>query len=308
MPTKIQWTDEVWNVVTGCTKVSAGCANCYAERDFHRPYPGRDFEDVQTHPERLELPLRWRKPRKVFTCSMGDLFHEKVPDYFIDAVFAVMGIRNVHTSRLNTFQVLTKRHHRMQDYMETVDPVRLAELAVNMAEEKWGPVLTDFSSRWKEQNGPVIRGDFKKWPLPNIWMGVSVEDQENDWRISVLLDTPAAKRFISFEPLLGPVEVDLLGIDWVIVGGESGPNARPMNPDWVRSIRDQCQEASIPFFFKQWGEYAPCDYFPGLKKPGPVISLDGQPDGMMTRVGKKAAGRMLDGRTWDEFPEEMNRT
>ena len=299
MPTKIQWCGEVWNVVTGCTKVSAGCASCYAERDFHRPYPGRDFNDVRFHRDRLNLPLRWRKPRKVFTPSIGDLFHLKLPDEVIEEVWQVMVDADRHT-----FQVLTKRPGRMQEF-------------VNRRYGLWGEP-------------------------ENIWLGVSVEDQENDWRIPILLQTPAAVRFVSCEPLLGPiqfgdgsfdwlagwytdyetgrdgepepVQAHMPNIDWVIVGGESGPNARPMHPDWVRSIRDQCRVTDVAFFFKQWGEWIPWIPMGGNPRNLPVehVMQNGSeyyPGNYssslqsMIRVGKKAASRMLDGRTWDEFPE-----
>lgn len=301
--TKIEWTDEVWNPVTGCSKVSQGCKHCYAERVFPRPYPGRAFTDVQMHPERIAAPLHWRKPRRVFVNSMSDLFHDDVPDEFIDQVFAVMALASQHT-----FQVLTKRPERARDYLAR-----------------------------------------HEMPLPNVWLGVSVEDQETaDYRIPLLLRTPAAVRWISAEPLLGPVDLgnlpsvsgigrhlDALSsackeesdlpttLDWVIAGGESGPNARPMHPDWVRSLRDECADVGVPFFFKQWGDRqiasAANGHFDSSMATNNAVWLhdDGLINGpswfradrradthpmAMIRVGKKQAGRLLDGREHLEYP------
>ena len=229
---RIEWTESTWNPVTGCTKVSAGCANCYAERMAKRlqamgqPNYVHGFE-VTCHPGALGLPLTWRKPQTVFVNSMSDLYHEAVPFSFVEDVFFTMNRASWHC-----FQILTKRAER------------LAQLA---------PALT--------------------W-TPNVWQGVTVEDRDNAGRIGSLRAVPAAVHFLSLEPLLGPLPgLDLSGIDWVIVGGESGPGARPMRAEWVADIRDQCLDANVPFFFKQWGG-----------------------------VRKKAAGRELDGRTWDEMP------
>ena len=258
--TSIEWTEETWNPVTGCTKVSPGCQHCYAERfsERFRGVPGHPYEmgfDLTLRPERLRKPLGWKKPRRVFVNSMSDLFHEDIPVKFIDQVFEVMVIAHRHT-----FQVLTKRAARMRNYIA-----------------------------WR----------FPRFQSPNIWLGVSVEDQRRaDERISLLLETPAAVRFVSAEPLLGPISFDssnqsyprrsnfLSGVegeriydgkkcalDWVIAGGESGPGARPIRPEWVRSIRDQCRSTDTPFFFKQWGGRTP-----------------------------KANGNTLDGRQWQEYP------
>ena len=241
--TKIEWTatanpdgsitpGSTWNPVTGCTKISPGCQHCYAETfaERWRGTSGHPYEqgfDLKLWPERLKLPLHWKKPRRIFVNSMSDLFHESIPLEFIKAVFATMVTASWHT-----FQVLTKRADR------------LADLA---------PHLT--------------------WPA-NIWMGVSVENEDYLWRIDRLRIVPAALRFISLEPLLGPISrLNLENIDWVIVGGESGPGARPMDLAWVRAIRDQCQAAGVPFFFKQM--------LIGKRK----ISLP-----------------LLDGRQWAEFP------
>lgn len=295
----IEWTDATWNPVTGCTEVSPGCDICYAKTfaERWRGTPGHYFEngfDVQLRPDKLELPLKWRKPRKVFVNSMSDLFHKDVPDDYIARAFAVMARTPQHT-----YQVLTKRHGRLR-----------ALLSSDLFRRSMYDALVALDYRWITHNRVP-------WPLPNVWLGVSVEDQQRaDLRIPALLETPAAVRFLSCEPLLGPVSLTregwLLsnvdnyestvvpdadqwlpepgGIHWVIVGGESGHGARPMYPDWARKLRDQCTTAGVPFLFKQWGEYRP--------------PVDGDERGApYTRVGKKAAGRELDGRTWDEFPE-----
>lgn len=229
---RIEWTGTTWNPVTGCSKVSAGCKNCYAERMARRLQAMgqeryRSGFSLTLQPDLLEEPLRWRSPRVVFVNSMSDLFHERIPLNYIQAVFDVMTQANWHV-----FQVLTKRADR------------LAMLSPELA-----------------------------WPA-NVWMGVSVENQKCAGRVDNLLRTPAAVRFLSLEPLLGPLpSLPLQGIDWVIVGGESGPRSRPLDPGWVRGIRDQCLRRGVPFFFKQWGGF-----------------------------NKKRNGRLLDGRTWEEFP------
>lgn len=324
MPTQIEWTDETWNPVTGCSKVSQGCKNCYALREWPRlaanpkatAYFGREFSDVACHPERLDTPLRWTKPRKVFVNSMSDLFHESVPDAFIDQVFAVMALAKRHT-----FQVLTKRPERMLAYMTGLgkSAKRLDDAARTVG------YTFEFEGQY-----------LISWPLPNIWLGVSVEDQSTaDERIPLLLQTPAAVRWISAEPLLGEVDLGRIvmpdgdalgsalyndgesaGLDWIVVGGESGPKARPMHPDWVRSLRDQCAEAHVPFLFKQWGEWAPHESRPGADLGGQMrrgtavlLHAPGNPEGhfrkgdaFMERVGKKAAGRLLDGVLHDSYP------
>lgn len=325
---KIEWTDSTWSPITGCTKVSAGCDHCYAETIARRfagtkAYPN-GFE-VTLRPERLDQPLRWRKPRKVFVNSMSDLFHDAVPDRFIGEVFSVMGATPQHT-----YQILTKRHRRMRSLLR-----------------RWTDHLTKGCYCPPDQGGcsapmDVLHG---RWPLPNVWLGVSVESQQwADIRIPALLETPAAVRFLSCEPLLGPVDlrnlrarngalIDCLAgdvktpegevyaacpsaISWVIAGGESGPGARPMHPDWARSLRDQCQATGVPFFFKQWGEWRPEPVYDTVSGRFHVVMPDGrdrgvpwsgwkldQPDAVvMERVGKGDAGRELDGRVWDEFP------
>jgi protein gp37 len=231
--TRIEWTNATWNPVTGCSKVSPGCRYCYAERMAKRLQAmGQsnyiDGFEVRQHEGTLELPLRWKKPRRVFVCSMGDLFHGRVRVNFIGRVFATMVAAHWHT-----FQVLTKRVERL---------------------------------------------GWESWVLPwrkNIWMGVSVENEDCRGRIDVLRNTGAHVKFLSLEPLLGRMpSLDLAGIDWVIVGGETGPRSRPMDHAWVLEIRDQCVAAGVPFFFKAWGG-----------------------------VNKKEAGRLLEGKTWDEMPK-----
>lgn len=234
--TVIEWTDATWNPVTGCTKISAGCDHCYAERfaERFRGTPGHPFEmgfDLTLRPDRLEQPLRWRRPRMIFVNSMSDLFHKDIPQEFIVRVFDTMERAHWHT-----FQVLTKRSSLMRDFLR----------------RRYGAI-----------GGPV-----------HMWFGVSVEDGSKKSRIRHLQDAPAGVRFLSIEPLIAPMgKIDLMGIDWVIVGGESGPGARPMDPTWVRDLRDQCVASGVAFFFKQWGGLRP-----------------------------KSGGRELDGRKWDQFP------
>lgn len=255
----IEWTDSTWNPVTGCTKVSPGCKHCYAEAiaERFRGIPGHPYRqgfDLKLWPQRLKLPLCWKEPRKIFVNSMSDLFHKDVPDEFVGKVFDVMQQASWHV-----FQLLTKRSERMR---------------------VWSSAR--FCSGERPQNGKEV------WP-ENIWAGVSVETQDYVWRIEDLQQVPAKVRFLSVEPLLGPVDLKgslLEGIHWVIVGGESGPFARPMKPGWVYAILKQCKQNQVKFFFKQWGAYTP----------------EGQ------RVGKKAAGRVLDGRTWDDMPVLLAQT
>lgn len=325
----IEWTEASWNPVTGCTKVSAGCKHCYAQREWPRlagnpktVYFGRDFTDVARHPERLDEPLRLKKPRRIFVNSMSDLFHESVPEDFILAVFVTMA-----AARQHTFQVLTKRAARMRDLL----------------------------TRWRDA-GLVLREGCGV-NLRNVWLGVSVEDQATaNERIPLLLDTPAAVRWISAEPLLGPVRlcglpglptddedvrIDALKgewfaspraeagnlmprIDWVVAGGESGPRARPMHPGWARSLRDQCAAAGVPFLIKQWGAFVPADQaacdlntcydrsaISGWVSPNGAYELGesaapGHKDAAhVFKLPKQLAGRLLDGVLHDEYPEVM---
>lgn len=229
---RIEWTETTWNPVTGCTRISHGCRNCYAERMSRRLQAMglkkyRNGFEVALHPDALDDPLQWRRPRLVFVNSMSDLFHADVPDAFIQSVF-----RTMNRAARHTFQVLTKR------------PSRVLEIQQNL--------------HW----------------TPNIWLGTSIESVRWQFRLDDLMQTTAQVKFLSLEPLLGPMpDLPVHGVDWVIVGGESGPGARPMEADWVRAIRDACIRERVPFFFKQWGG-----------------------------VIKKRAGRLLDGRTWDQMP------
>ena len=495
----IEWTDATWNPTTGCSKVSAGCKNCYAERTWPRlssskgPYAGRKFTDVACHPDRLDQPLRWKRPRRIFVDSMSDLFHEDVPDEYRDKVFAVMALSPQHM-----FQVLTKRPERMLSYCcDLATPFRIAKRLDSLlgaqeggaeqirpiegypgyfasshgfiysrkhgSQRRMKPdigeqghqrvqlhregsgvrgdrllihriILETFvgpspaldaqarhrdgdptnnaitnllwgsqSDNWSDskRHGSYRRnsklthlqveeichrhisgesGEFLgreygvsatqirnitsgrhwgveppiKWPVQNCWLGVSVEDQATaDERIPLLLDTPAAVRFVSMEPLLTLTDITRIptahrrcqaepdtlnaltgecqngdgehdgiteithgpSLDWVVVGGESGPGARPIHPDWPRSVRDQCAAAGVPFFFKQWGEWAPVAW--PITQEGERASIFNTAIGdygrkevmatcvagqWMARVGKKAAGRLLDGRTHDEMP------
>ncbi|WP_447979063.1 DUF5131 family protein [Candidatus Nitrospira bockiana] len=313
----IEWTDSTWNPVTGCTRVSEGCRNCYMARVV--PRQKQDPWTVVLHPERLEQPLHGKKPRRIFVNSLSDLFHEDVPFEFTDKVFAVMALCPQHT-----FQVLTKRPERLRAYSERIAAApEILGCHVDPRDRK------------------TITKVLHSWPLPNVWLGVSVENQRTaDAWIPLLLQTPAAVRFLSCEPLLSGVDLkaylphkfnrephcpwceDCISVsghasnwretrednhgpflDWVIVGGESGPGARPMHPDWARSIRDQCQAAGVPFFFKQWGEWRPgYSHNPKQMAVSATPGVAGVNEIWMERVGKKAAGRVLDGRTWEEFP------
>lgn len=232
----IEWTEATWNPVTGCSKISPGCAHCYAETfaERWRGIPRHPYEqgfDLRLWPARLEQPLRWRRPRMIFVNSMSDLFHERVPDSFIKQVFEVMVRAEQHT-----FQVLTKR------------PERARALASELP-----------------------------WPS-NVWMGVSIENRRFVYRADILRAIPASVRFISAEPLLGPLDgLNLAQIDWLIAGGESGPRHRPVRPEWLRDLRDRCQSEGVAYFFKQWGGHRP-----------------------------KTGGRDLDGRTWDEMPDRAS--
>lgn len=340
--TRIEWTEATWNPITGCSLASPGCTNCYAMQlagtrmKHHASRKGLTREsggrpkwtgEVRFNREWLDQPLRWKRPRMIFVCAHGDLFHENVPDEWIDEVFAVMALCPQHT-----FQVLTKRSARMREYLS-------GNCAANY-------VAVDPEGKFKAQEA---------WPLPNVWLGVSVEDQQRaDERIPDLLATPAAVRWLSCEPLLGAVDLTAIqaprycaedhetdwkfnslihgsdcywydcgdgftdggdgpyrehGIDWVVAGGESGPGARPMHSDWVRSLRDQCAADDVPFFFKQWGQWAPVDD----DTPEGTPVTDVMPDGMrvvhgntltalMASIGKKAAGRLLDGVEHDGMP------
>lgn len=291
----IEWTDATWNIVIGCDKVSLGCDHCYAIRTAHRmqahpnpkvstPYADTEHSGqwtgrVNLVHERLDLPLRWRKPRRIFVNAQSDLFHESVPDEFIAQVWAVMALAPRHT-----FQVLTKRHARMRSLLRSQEFWSLVGLA-GLGQEAWLP---------------------ESLYLPNVHLVVSVENEK--WagiRIPALLDTPAAVRGISAEPLLGSIDLTpyTAALDWVIVGGESGPGARPMHPTWVRALRDQCTDEGVAFLFKQWGEWTP----EHGHRYSDLHQFDDDPESFVMRVGKHTAGRELDGRTWDQYPQPTQR-
>jgi len=307
--TKIEWTDATVNVINGCSLASPGCTHCYAMKQAHR-FPVRQgltkhtkggmvwTGEVRFNESALLQVLRWKRPRRIFWNAHGDTFHESVPDEWIDRCFAVMALTPQHQH-----QVLTKRSARMREYLSkrcghgSTPGHHIMHAMDGISRDRW-PDL--------------------QWPLPNVWLGVSVEDQVRaDERIPDLLATPAAVRFLSCEPLLSELNIRhaLIGqsrLRWVIAGGESGPGARPMHPDWARSLRDQCADAGVPFFFKQWGEYAPgeiaCDFLDSEKGAKGLSFFDGRWDGCWSevdghfddqpdvyRIGKKRAGRTLDG-------------
>jgi len=326
--THIEWTDATWNPVTGCTRVSPGCVNCYI--DWAPPFrvEGRHFTDrdgnrspaigattgVRLHPDRLDWPLRKRSwcGKRVFVCSLADLFHDDVPDEYIARVFAVMAL----TPEV-TYQVLTKRPARMRALLSSPDfhwRVWHGLLTASHA-----AMLTIPPYVTAHFHGGARLGERHMTPLPNVWLGVTVEDQERaDLRIPILLDTPAAVRWLSCEPLLGPVDLDATGmgvtgtsgpesrpsaVDWVVAGGESGPGARPMHPDWARSLRDQCRDAGVPFLFKQWGDLVTEEQAPeDITLPAVSWRHLGDDQPPVWRVGKKRAGRLLDGIQHDGYP------
>jgi len=329
--TKIQWTDATWNPIRGCSRVSEGCRNCYAERVAARfswpgeeamvggsslegraggPYEGlakmtkdgpRWTGAVNFIEDALDQPLRWKRPRRIFVNSMSDLFHQNVKTEWIMRIFEVMEKAHWHT-----FQVLTKRPQRMIDVL-----------------------------------GGSSGAGLSAPPLKNVWLGVSVEDQETaNERIKLLLQAPAAVRWISAEPLLGRIDLNRIEIDaerglhasalhrqydgnyfdapslldWVVVGGESGPGSRPMHPNWVRMMREDCEAAEVPFFFKQWGDLiespivngSKIDYKSSGAKGAGVYNRFYHDHGMMfSRVGKALAGRQLDGREWNQYPDQI---
>lgn len=402
--TNIEWTEATWTPIRArawdiqndgsgkerigwhCEHVSEGCRNCYAERMNDRLGTGRPFKPGELRgkpgyaggevgrPElflderMLTQPLRWKRPRQIFVCSMTDLCAAFVPDEWIDRIFAVMALCPQHT-----FQVLTKRPERMRQYLQN-DEAYLRVLGDGVARELEAAGIP-WNGDWDDRHSQAIAGA-TRWPLPNVWLGVSVEDQKTaDQRIPHLLETPAAIRWISYEPALGPVDLTRISgmcaeawfvhdalrgrytlggntaddtcstetarIDWIVAGGESGPNARPAHPDWFRSARDQCAAAGVPFLFKQWGEWASAAYRMSdgmmvfrqfenhqhwvnkastwvnggvcLDKNGTPLLVgkdfgaardEGRfPVTIMHRIGKKAAGRLLDGVLHDAYPE-----
>lgn len=350
--TKIEWTDATWNPITGCSVTSPGCKHCYAMQlagtrlKHHESRAGLTQDtsagpvwtgEVRFNSQWLDQPLHWKAPKMIFVCAHADLFHESVPDEWIDKIFAVMAL-----SKRHIFQVLTKRAKRMREYFSALTRDRIEEAAREMG--------------YTFRHCGIFFLDF---PLPNVWIGVSVEDQKRaDERIPELMATPAAVRWVSAEPLLGAVDLkpwvydreteirramngpaacnrdqaeDSIRkpLDWVVVGGESGRKARPMHPHWARELRDQCAAAGVPFLFKQWGAWSPralicgaghdfqtidpqCKRWPDVIRLGEHgrdtrITENCTPDSgqevYVQRVGKKSAGRLLDGVLHDGYPE-----
>jgi protein gp37 len=345
---KIEWTEVTWNPTTGCDKVSQGCKNCYAEalhkrlqgmgqKKYDHPFLGT----VKMHEDALLLPLSWKKSRMIFVNSMSDLFHKDVPFEFIDKVFAVIGLSHIHK-----FQILTKRPDIMRRYFTEHYAGWKIINACKILYELLGVEVYERLKQNRQFKGVGLDGS---WPMHNVWLGTSVEDQETATeRIPFLIRIPAAVRFLSCEPLLGKIEFSdvtkrsdavqqlgrkaLFGIDWVIAGGESGHGARPMHPYWVRSLRDQCHAAGVPFFFKQWGEFLNHalpfrsyqhwvdkaeSWLSGWRRDRDLcIDVNGKicrqgsdfkdaayPVYPMRKSGKANSGRSLDGREWNEFPK-----
>jgi protein gp37 len=319
----IEWTDATWNPVVGCHAVSPGCAHCYAAREAsgrlsgHRAYQGlasggRFTGEVRLLPDRLMTPLRWRSPRWVFVTSMSDLWAPGVPERFVAQVFAVMAV-----TRRHRYQVLTKRPALMAATLSSEAFVQAVaeEATAIIAASGFDPPLrrglgagstveaTDAGGLWTPE-----------WPLPNVVVGCSIENGRYVGRADDVRATPASWRFLSLEPLLGPLpSLNLSGIDWVIVGGESGPAARPAHPEWIRQMRDLCLAAGVAFFLKQWGEWCPADHGAGGSADAPrgEFCVDGRwlsaggdaaTAVTMVRAGKAAAGAELDGRLWREMP------
>ena len=368
--TKIEWTNETWNPIIGCSKISPGCDNCYAEKMAYRlseierskminkgskpssmPYNhviGKKKWTGKTHlvEDALEKPSRWKKPRMIFVCSMGDLFHESIPLEWIDQVMAIIGLSSQHT-----FQILTKRPERMYEYYQSREFgfIDGGEKEAVLFAKQLKEVQRNAGWFWDYSYDNDGIKDFDliyegKLPLPNLWLGVTAENQEQaDKRIPLLLQIPATVRFVSCEPLLNNINISPLlgempggqrGLDWVIAGGESGNKARPMHPDWVRSIRDQCKTANVPFFFKQWGKWRPefksklnertcivcgCTDFNACEGGCSWIEISNMEDIcsncghykvrkfndnlLAFAIGKKKSGRKLDGIEYNEFPK-----
>lgn len=330
--TGIEWAESSWNPIRGCSRVSEGCRNCYAESVARKHCsPGEPYEGligkggqwnghIDFIEEKLLDPLRWTRPRLIFVNSMSDLFHENVPDSVIDRVFAVMALASRHT-----FQILTKRPERMLAYCRTLGKHHSRDRVSIAAQhlDSTGNFYWEMGS-----NG---------WHLPNVWLGVSIEDQDTaNERLPLLAQMPAAVRWISLEPLLARVSLEDAvrqpsiqslcnpqresvelrhTVDWVVVGGESGNQARPMHSDWARLLRDQCIAGNVPFLFKQWGEWSTSPDEPGnrnppthaLKTDGSLVAIDRpvkELEGALpiAKIGKSAAGRKLDGEQWSQYP------
>ncbi len=320
----IEWTEKVWNPTTGCNKVSRGCKFCYAEimhgrqlgmnpKKYFRPFLDGAFPS----PEYLLTPLSWKKPSFIFVDSMSDLFHDNIPFEYIDKVFAVMALARQHT-----FQLLTKRTSRMAEYFSQGHE-ELFQRWKNCTYEMTGQLIAQ-SGEWE-------------FPLPNVWLGTSIEDQQSaNERIPYLVEVPAVVRWLSAEPLVGSIDLfmatknvndlnsenHLRGIHWLVAGGESGHgNVQPCHPDWLRSLQKQCMDAQVPFFFKQWGSFIPTVDFAGTKinqqyivgprgsfgkwnEVGPNDIMNPS-NAQMAKVGKNKSGRLLDGKEYNEYPKSV---
>lgn len=343
--TAIEWADATWNPIVGCSVVSPGCTNCYAMRlagTRLRNHPSRagltqDSKagpvwngEVRLYDPVFDQPLRWRRPRRIFVCAHGDLFHEAVPNEWIGPVFAVMALAPRHT-----FLVLTKRAKRMREYLLDSARVRLVYTAAAKLRVVASPdpdkrtkqfhawmSASAKDTAWLSEGGAaaILFGQnepgrdypsWVRWPLPNVWLGVSVEDQARaDESRDDLAALAAAgwRTFVSYEPALGPVDWRSWEfLSWLISGGESGPRARPSHPDWHRAARDFCAQNGIPYFFKQWGEWTPTpeiddDSYPAFRARGGRDQFTFRDFTSMDLVGKSRAGRLLDGREHSEFP------
>lgn len=373
MKTKIEWATDTWNPITGCTPISEGCQNCYASRMSKRLAGRCGYEKdnpfrVTRHPDKMDEPFRWRKPRRIFVCSMGDLFHPDVEDWMLDEIFGViLGCRILNNTPDHVFMVLTKRPDRMQSYFAARTPVELLrswadacpcytdDPDVTVEDVVYSATCHDWDQNGRNSNGSEYKpwGYLDRvWPLPNLWLGVTAENQARaDERIPFLLQIPAVKRFVSIEPVLGPVDLTKIPwiedpiipgdrrnalheiwdpafpirltrhkIDWIICGGETGIGARPLHPQWAQSLRDQCQAAEAPFFFKSWGDWQNGSALDTNAKhlivlrngetvePGNEPSITQRDNWqylrpvMMARVGKKKTGRLLDGQEWSQSP------
>jgi protein gp37 len=322
--TSIEWTEATWNMIRGvnarhtCARISSGCDNCYAATMTRRGLMGtapidygvgeRPNDPARLDEDALRQPLRWKKARKVFVCSMTDVAGSWVPDAWLDRIWAVMALAPQHE-----YQVLTKRPSRLWEWFRSDPYERVLRAAGTFRDER--PELSGIGI-----SNPAM------FPYRHVWIGVSVESDRYVWRANTLRQIPAAVRWISAEPLLGGLpSLDLTGIDWLVAGGESGPGARPMHPDWARDLRDRSQAAGVAYHFKQWGAWLPGtvdpERFQTHHQDGSHNAHQGKrhhwwegvrtgthpggaaPGLVSTRVGKKAAGRLLDGRTWDQFPE-----
>lgn len=328
--THISWTNSTWNFATGCTKVSPGCKNCYMYRDYPRlkamgqPSYQKIPSMVTLVPGQLTKPLHWKRPRLIFPCSMSDIGHPLIPDSLLVQAYAVMALTPQHT-----YQILTKRprnlpgepgEHLPEELVQEPGSTFVSSPSGRNPGWLWGEVIKGEADEIRRQFAHMRLPEYDgHWPLKNVWLGVSVEDQDYAWRIDDLARIPAVVHWVSYEPALGPLDLnpyiwgncqqwgggtDGRVLDWVVYGGESGPEARPPEVDWFRNIRDQCVDAGVPQHFKGWGNWLPQDQCaPGqFERAKERYWLEGSGWAYTT---KKAAGNRLDGSQWLEWPEEM---